>query len=148
VYSPTRFSESRPVTDSKRQVKKKYYSYFNEGDIARALSFGSADILIVHDWPRGLGLPARIAERDGSVTRGDMIGNEHASRLIAELRPRLVLCGHMHWAHEARIENADGGVTDVHCLAHVLWGGGAVKVFAVDETRCFTLVGTSVRSDA
>ncbi|MGE0710544.1 MAG: metallophosphoesterase [Planctomycetota bacterium] len=89
---------------------------FREGEVEAALAHGRADVLVLHDWPSGIdqGLPTGLRRGAGGF------GNEPARLLVELLRPRLVLCGHMHFRHRARVPlRGTGGAAEVCCLAKV-----------------------------
>ena len=43
----------RPPRHAMARTKKKLYAYFSEEDVERAISHGRADVLVLHEWPRG-----------------------------------------------------------------------------------------------
>ncbi len=79
------------------------------------------DVLIVHEWPRGL--VRREDHEDGTPhhrhLRFGETGSEIIALLVRSLRPRLLLCGHMHRRYAGQLEHAGGGRTLVHCLGNV-----------------------------
>ncbi len=125
IYEPRQFQSPRP-----RAFTRGYrnYPYFNEGDIERALDQPKPDILLLHDWPFGIGEGLEPHRRIGPL--GD-VGNEMARLLVDSHTPRLVLCGHMHLAYRTRL-----GPTQVATLASVDDGPSSVALFerAADGT--------------
>lgn len=53
--------------------------------------------------------------------------------LVDSLKPRLVLCGHMHRYYRQKINRSDGGITQVCCLANTRKGSDAVEVFCLSS---------------
>ncbi|MEK6286749.1 MAG: metallophosphoesterase [Acidobacteriota bacterium] len=141
VYSENKFTEARPpaadfksAVDFKRRSNKDYI-YFTKDDVDRALDYGSADILLLHDWPAGI-----IAEADRGLFHQQRrsinyhsVGNEYARILVELLSPRLVLCGHMHKKYRNRITLRSGALIDVCCLSNVQQGQDSVAFFRIGE---------------
>ncbi len=118
IYAPTRFDRPRvPATSAE---SSKQAGYFRQADVDVVRSVPAADVLILHEWPRG------IAGRDSAVARAGargirqrhwpQVGNPHAAALVSGLRPRWVLCGHLHVPHAATLRWDDSRVTRVACL--------------------------------
>jgi Icc-related predicted phosphoesterase len=130
IYKESAFS-GRPPLSAFGSAPKKAFTYFSEEDIERALAFGRADVLVLHDWPLG----AITAEQRKAVrapsSRGSAagnIGNPWARELVDRLRPRLVVAGHMHWRHRSRI-----GPSLFAAMGHIDTGRDALGVFTVRE---------------
>lgn len=135
IFNEDKFSDQHPAVSELRTRKKKDYTYFNKDDVDRALDFGKADVLLVHDWPAGI-----IAEADRSLfeqqrrsLRYNSVGNEYARLLMELLAPRLLLCGHMHKRYRNRISLMSGAIVDVCCLASVRQGQDSVAFFRIGE---------------
>lgn len=82
---------------------------------------GLVDVLMTHDWPSGIA----DANARGEFDRVRPFGNDRCRMLLEELRPSLMLCGHMHQAHTAVV-----GPSAVRCLAKVP-ATGSVAFFEV-----------------
>jgi len=78
------------------------------------------DVLMTHDWPGG------IVTVPPELRRARPVGNEQCQMLMDEVKPALMVCGHMHTAYRARV-----GGTLVRCLAKV----PSVHSLAVFEMR-------------
>jgi hypothetical protein len=129
IYKEDAFSD-RPSFREGAPVPKKALTYFCERDIDRALAFGRADVLVIHDWPAG----AITADQRGDVLgrrralAPEAIGNPWARVLVDHLSPKLVVAGHMHWRHRSRI-----GPSLFAALGHIDTGPDALGVFTVRE---------------
>lgn len=139
IYAPTRFDRPRIAATSAESSKQA--GYFRQADVDVVRAVPSADMLILHEWPRG------IAGRDSAVARAGargirqrhwpQVGNPHAAAVVSGLRPRWVLCGHLHVPHAATLRWDDGRVTRVACLDQAArpdggflwmrWEGSAVR---------------------
>jgi lariat debranching enzyme len=135
IFNKDKFSDQHPGLDELSIRKKKDYTYFNKDDVDRAVEFGSADVLMVHEWPTDI-----IAEADRGFfeqqrrsMRYDSVGNEYARVLIDLLSPRLVLCGHMHKKYRNKIRLTSGAVVDVCCLSSVHQGADSTAFFRIGE---------------
>lgn len=95
------------------------------GAVTMCASEGLVDVLVTHDWPSGIADPIAHAERDA---RCRALGNDPCRLLLENLRPTLMLCGHMHTAHTAVV-----GPSVVRCLAKVP-AAGSVAFFEVLDT--------------
>jgi lariat debranching enzyme len=118
IYAPTRFDRPRlPATNAE---SSKQAGYFRQMDVDQVRDVRCADLLMLHEWPRG------IAGRESAVAKAGargirqrhwpQVGNPHAAALVSVLRPRWVLCGHLHVPHAATFRWDDGRVTRVVCL--------------------------------
>lgn len=139
IYAPTRYD--RPRLPATSVETSKQAGYFRQADVDQVRAVSSADLLMIHEWPRG------IAGRDSAVARAGargirqrhwaQVGNPHAAAVVAALRPRWVLCGHLHVPHAATVRWDDGRVTRVVCLDQasradgsflwMRWEGSAVR---------------------
>lgn len=133
IYSPGAFEGPRPGLDQMGRRSRKDFTYFTKNDVDRAAEFGSADVLLVHDWPAGVIDPAHAAEfyRQRRSPSYELVGNEYARLLMELLEPRLVLCGHMHRRYRNRVRLESGKVVDMCALANVDRGRDAAAVFHV-----------------
>jgi len=68
------------------------------------------DVLMTHDWPAGIvsDIPASACIRP--------VGNQPCRELAEQLRPSLMICGHMHVPYRATICD---GATTVRCVGKV-----------------------------
>lgn len=128
IYNEGTFAGPRPPISMLDELSNKSWIYFNEADIERALELERADILVVHEWPDGI-----VADEDldvlGATARrkGLPLGNPWARVLLDELRPRLVICGHMHTFYHRELTHSDGSPCDVIALGHMRTPGAAIR---------------------
>jgi len=135
IFNGDKFSDAHPRVEDLLIRKKKDYTYFNKDDVDRAVEFGKADILMVHEWPSDIVAEADrgLFEQQRRSLRYDSIGNQYARILIELLSPRLVLCGHMHKKYRNQIRLRSGEVVDVCCLSSVHQGADSLAFFRIDE---------------
>jgi lariat debranching enzyme len=122
IYAPTRFGRPR-VPPTSRETSKQA-GYFRQPEVDALRGVAQADVLLLHEWPRG------IAGRDSAVARAEargirqgfwpQVGNPYGAELIARIHPGWVLCGHLHVPHAATVETRGAGgerwLTRVVCL--------------------------------
>ncbi len=117
IYSRTRYDLEIPEGWASRKTMLKEPTYFRQPHVERLLQAGPADILLTHDWPRGLMGP---------------FGNAPSRLLLDTLQPRLHLVGHMHRAARRLVRHASGRETQLVALNHVGQGKGDVLLFRWD----------------
>lgn len=119
-----------PISQIGSRPNKDYIS-FTQTEIDQALDFESADILLLHEWPKGIIAPDDLETfhpwRKGSFF--EQVGNEYARMLVEFLQPKLVLCGHMHKRYRQQISFSSGISTNICCLANVPQGQDAIAIF-------------------
>jgi hypothetical protein len=141
VYAERHY-DGRPSSHRFQYAQHKRYAYFSGEDVASALAYGSADVLVLHDWPRGAIAPDQYAMVQGrrKVSDPSTVGNEPARLLVERLRPKLVVAGHMHWRHRSRI-----GTSTFAAMAHIGAGADALGVFEVrDDGTIVELEGDEI----
>ncbi len=118
IYAPTRFD--RPRVRASSHETSKQAGYFRQEDIATVMSIPSADMVLVHEWPRGIAGRESAVARSGArgIRQGHWptMGNPHAAAILASIRPPWALCGHFHVPHAATLPWDDATVTRVACL--------------------------------
>jgi lariat debranching enzyme len=119
-----------PVSQIGSRPNKDYIS-FTQNEITQALDFESVDILMLHEWPKGIIKQNDLATfhpwRKGSDF--EQVGNEYAQMLIEYLQPKLVLCGHMHKHYRRQISFSSNTPIAICCLANVPQKQDAIAVF-------------------
>lgn len=126
IYHPGGFVTPRPGIARLNETSNKAYTCFLESEVEQALAYGKADVLLLHDWPAGL------IEQP--------VPNEYAWLLVEGLRPRLVLCGHMHARHGQRLSLPGNGVAEFCGLGSVEQGSAALAVFRIERDGVLTEV--------
>lgn len=133
IFNADKFSHNHPRVEEILVRKKKDYTYFNQADVDRAVEFGNADILMVHEWPAGIVADSDrgLFEQQRRSLKYDSVGNEYARILVELLSPKLVLCGHMHKKYRNQIRLKSGTVVDVCCLSSVHQGADSIAFFRI-----------------
>lgn len=121
IHSPKAFGDERPSAAQLRRGQSwKAATYFNRKDVEAVLAWGRADVLVVHDWPAGAVSAANVAAHDRAHrTPARLVGNPWARTLVDELRPRLVLAGHMHYGHRDQLRLPSGEPCDFVAVGHI-----------------------------
>lgn len=135
IYSKEHHKTLRPPLEEIGRQSNRLYTYFNEDDLTKMLECERPDIILMHDWPAGI-----IAAEDTDYCREIMksgrfatIGNDELRTLVDLLRPRLVICGHLHHAYRAELPYEDGTRGRVCCLPEIARGTEAVAIFQAKE---------------
>jgi len=129
IYAP-KWLET-PLQTPTTAATRKQAGYFRRPEVERLRAARDVDLLLTHEWPRGL-----FARTPGKPVRPWM-GNQLARSLVDELRPQWLLCGHSHEQFAASLRHPEGGQTRVACLDEAAtpdgsvlwmeWGGGQVQ---------------------
>lgn len=95
------------------------------------IEYGRPDILLMHDWPAGIIAANDTDDFKEMIKSGRFaaIGNDELRTLMDLLRPRLLLCGHLHRAYRTEILYDDGTKGRVCCLPEIAEGTEAVAIF-------------------
>jgi len=118
IYAP-RHVET-PLRAPTTPATQKQAGYFRMSEVERLRGAGEVDLLLVHEWPRGLF--QRVA---GRPVRPWM-GNPITRSLVDLLRPAWLWCGHSHESLAAALRHPDGRSTSVVCLDEASEPAGAV----------------------
>ncbi|MBX7222473.1 MAG: metallophosphoesterase [Blastocatellia bacterium] len=136
IYHADWYSQPRPEISRIASVSNKSFMYFNESDVDPLLNReGRVDILLLHEWPANIIDEADQAEFEQvrRSLRYDSVGNEISELVVQWLKPKLVLCGHMHKQYRRRLVLSDNQSVSVCCLASVHEGTDSIAVFQVNE---------------
>lgn len=138
IFSERLHDQPRPVFGQAANVSLKRWTYFCQADVDRLLrqcSGRPVDVLLLHDWPRGLVTPANLESLRRRNPRIDVgtVGNEAGAILVEALSPRLVLCGHMHLPLAAMLYCRDRRQVPVRCLASTTEELESIAIFEVDD---------------
>lgn len=123
IYSPKTYPLGREKIDwadptlADNVKLKKQATYFVKAEIAALSKMGPADVLVLHEWPRDLG---RLAAPGSLQGASGMSFNEPGRQLLAALKPRWLVCAHMHRFFRGDIAWADGRTTTFVCLNQVV----------------------------
>lgn len=125
----------RPPIREIGSKRTKEYIGFTEEEVLQAANAGPADVLLLHDWPQGVVEPKDADQFSSGHRSGspDTIGNASARFVVDELRPRWVLCGHMHRSYRSSIAHRGGAASAFAGLAKVGMPE-AVAIFRHEES--------------
>lgn len=108
IHAP-RFYDA-PLLPPRDMATRKHAGYFRRSEVEHLAGAKGVDLLVLHEWPRGLSRPG--VEGGPSPWMGSPV----ARALCERLRPSWVLCGHGHRAWASELRWADGTCTRVACL--------------------------------
>jgi lariat debranching enzyme len=115
IHAP-RFIE-QPLKRPTTQDTMKQAGYFRTAEVEQVSALRDVDLLLVHEWPRGIVQRAR--EENPMPPRplpSYWIGNPVTRRLVDMVHPRWVLCGHSHKAFAVTLEGPGRPATRIACL--------------------------------
>ncbi len=118
IYAP-RHVES-PLQEPRTPATQKQAGYFRTSEVQRLRQAPALQLLLVHEWPRGL-----FQRLSGRPVRPWM-GNPVTRELVDTLQPSWLWCGHSHEALAATIGHPGGKKTYVACLDEATSSGGAI----------------------
>jgi lariat debranching enzyme len=109
-----------PLREPTTPATQKQAGYFRtpEVDVLRAV--GDVELLLVHEWPRGLFRPTA-----GRPIRPWM-GNPITRTVVDRMKPAWLWCGHSHEPLAATLQHPDGRATRVVCLDEASQPAGSV----------------------
>ena len=127
----------RPSAREIERVSNKKYISFIESEIERALDYETTDILLLHDWAKDIISPEalKLFQTRYSNARYAEIGNEYANLLIEALKPKLVLCGHLHFKYRYSMPTSPQTTSKICCMANVQQGKDAIAIFCLTPDR-------------
>jgi Icc-related predicted phosphoesterase len=131
IYAPKWLDT--PLQAPTTAATRKQAGYFRRPEVERLRAERRLDLLLTHEWPRGL-----FARTPGKPVRPWM-GNPLTRSLADDVQPQWLLCGHSHERFAATLNYGGGAQTHVACLDEaaepedaILWmewsGGQAVRV--------------------
>jgi len=109
-----------PLQAPTTPATRKQAGYFRRAEVDRLRGERDVDLLLTHEWPRGL-----FARTPGKPVRPWM-GNALTRGLVDALQPRWLLCGHSHEQFAATLHHPGGAQTRVACLDEAAEPEGAV----------------------
>ncbi|NOK05307.1 MULTISPECIES: metallophosphoesterase [Myxococcus] len=95
----------------------KQAGYFRTPEVEQVAELGDVDLMLVHEWPRGIVQRAR--EENPSPPRplpSYWIGNPVTRRLVDTVLPKWMLCGHSHKGFAVTLEGPGRPATRIACL--------------------------------
>jgi lariat debranching enzyme len=115
IYAPRFFEQ--PLLAPRTADKRKQAGYFRAAEAQRVAALRDVDLLLVHEWPRGL--VSRARQDAPPLPRpppSSWVGNPITRRLVEAVQPPWVLCGHSHRAFAATLGSPSTRLTRVACL--------------------------------
>ncbi|MGB7522705.1 MAG: metallophosphoesterase, partial [Spirulinaceae cyanobacterium] len=97
IYKESIFKTQRPTFAEIGDCSNKDYIVFTVEEVMTALEEKVVDILLLHDWPKNI-VASEDKEQFNQNKRFDTeeIGNEYGRILVDNLKPKLLICGHLH----------------------------------------------------
>jgi hypothetical protein len=118
IYAP-KWLET-PLQPPATAATRKQAGYFRLPEVERIRAERDVDLLLTHEWPRGL-----FARTPGKPIRPWM-GNPLTRTVVDEVQPPWLLCGHSHEQFAATVHHPNGSITRVACLDEAAAPEGAV----------------------
>lgn len=115
IHAP-RFID-QPLKRPSTQDTLKQAGYFRAAEVERVMSARDVDVMLVHEWPRGIVQRAR--ELNPAPPRplpSYWIGNPVTRRLVDTVQPKWLLCGHSHKAFAVVLDEPGRVPTRIACL--------------------------------
>ncbi|MCE9666802.1 metallophosphoesterase [Myxococcus stipitatus] len=115
IHAP-RFID-QPLKRPATQDTLKQAGYFRAAEVERVMSARDVDVMLVHEWPRGIVQRAR--ELNPAPPRplpSYWIGNPVTRRLVDTVQPKWLLCGHSHKAFAVVLDEPGRVPTRIACL--------------------------------
>lgn len=127
IYAP-RFYE-QPLQRPRTLETAKQAGYFRQPEVERVEAMRGVDLMLVHEWPRGL--PQRVRGAGGGEGDAKLpsywIGNTVTRRLVERVGPGWLLCGHSHRPFAVTLGGEPGrAMTRVACLDQAARPEGAI----------------------
>jgi len=118
IYAP-KWLET-PLQAPTTAATRKQAGYFRLAEVERLRTERAIDLLLTHEWPRGL-----FARTPGKPVRPWM-GNPLTRAVVDAVQPQWLLCGHSHEQFAATLHHEGGVPTRVACLDEAAEPEGAV----------------------
>src|SRR5262249_11146423 len=118
IYAPKWLDT--PLQPPTTAATRKQAGYFRRPEVDRLRAERNLDLLLTHEWPRGL-----FARTPGKPGRPWM-GNPLTRAPVGEVQPQALLGGHSHERFAATLHHGDGLQTRVACLDEASEPEGAV----------------------
>lgn len=127
IHAPN--SLERPLEPPSNAERWKQAGYFRSHELDRLRGLRDIDLMLTHEWPRGLfarreagGAPRRPLR----AYRFPWIGNPLTRSLMDEIQPRWLWCGHSHAPFATTVRHGGGAETRVVCLDQAANPEGAI----------------------
>ncbi|MBN9683953.1 MULTISPECIES: metallophosphoesterase [unclassified Corallococcus] len=95
----------------------KQAGYFRTPEVEQVAALRDVDLLLVHEWPRGIVQKARDERlAPARPLPSPWIGNPVTRKLVDTVHPRWVLCGHSHKPFAVTLDSHGRALSRVACL--------------------------------
>lgn len=124
IFAPKHFDKPllRPIS----QETRKHAGYFRQDEPPKLLDATDVDILLVHEWPKGLLRRTPNAGRKLRAYRFPWIGSTMTREVVDRLQPKWLFAGHSHVPLSTTLAHQGGGVTRIACLDQAAKPDGAI----------------------
>ncbi|MCI0571851.1 MAG: metallophosphoesterase [Myxococcaceae bacterium] len=122
----------RPLGVPRSQETRKQAGYFRRDEVERVKAVKGADLMLVHEWPRGL--VGQVAPGTAGMP-SPWLGNPITRNVVEAVGPAWLLCGHSHRAFAATLPLPGGGETRVACLDQAARSAGSVFWLEYEQRR-------------
>jgi lariat debranching enzyme len=124
IYAPRFFEQ--PLLVPRTATLAKQAGYFRVNDVTRLERLQRPELMLVHEWPRGL-VRRRIGGAALRAHRFPWIGNPVTQSLVRQLQPLWLFCGHSHVPLATTLASeGEHGETKVVCLDQAASPEGAI----------------------
>lgn len=136
IFAPKHID--KPLVLPSSQDTRKQAGYFRREEVAKLQGVKDVDLLVVHEWPKGLLRKTSSGGKTLRAYRFPWIGNPVSRDVMDHLQPTWVFGGHSHVPFATSINYSNGRVTRVACLDQAAKPEGAVFWFEQEdgESRC------------
>lgn len=131
IFAPKHID--KPLVLPATQETRKQAGYFRREEVATLSGVTDVDILLVHEWPKGLLRKTPSGGRTLRAYRFPWIGNPVSRDVMDHLQPTWVFAGHSHVPFATSIAYQNGRVTRVACLDQAAKPDGALFWFEVED---------------
>lgn len=115
IYAPRHYET--PLVEPTSRETSKQAGYFRRPEVESLEAVDGADLMLVHEWPKGLvSRPKGAKGPPLRAYRFPWIGNPITRQLVERVRPTWLLAGHSHVPFAATLGHPDGSVTRISCL--------------------------------
>ena len=116
IYAPKHY-DTALIEPTSRETSKQA-GYFRRSEVERLLDVQGADLMLVHEWPKGLvGRPKGPSKLPPlRAYRFPWVGNPITRHLVDRIKPSWLWAGHSHVPFAATLGHPDGSLTRIACL--------------------------------
>jgi hypothetical protein len=100
--------------------------YFRRSEVEALSSLADVDLMLVHEWPKGLVRRRGPGDKPLRAHRFPWIGNVYTRAVVDRLQPRFLWCGHSHVPLATTLAHPGGRDTQVACLDQAARPEGAL----------------------